>query len=98
MVGTVKGLKSLAAPWVFCSLHTARHLMGFLLPADHVTYLLARCESPQRAKEVAAELRTQYGDDMAVYTAEEFSTGVARVLAVSAPRPGWPSGTPRSWG
>jgi putative ABC transport system permease protein len=75
VVGTVKGLKSLAAPWVFCSLHTARQLMGFLLPPDHVTYLLARCESPQRAKEVAAKLRQEYGEDMIAYTAEEFSTG-----------------------
>ena len=74
VVGTVKGLKSLAAPWVFCSLHTARQLIGFLLPPDHVTYLLARCDSPQRAKEVAAELRAQYPADMVVYTAEEFST------------------------
>jgi putative ABC transport system permease protein len=73
IVGTVKGLKSLAAPWVFCSLHTARQLLGFLLPPDHVTYFLARCESPTRAREVAAELRKQYGDDMGVYTAEEFS-------------------------
>jgi putative ABC transport system permease protein len=74
IVGTVKGLKSLAAPWVFCSLHTARQLLGFLLPPDHVTYLLARCDSPQRAREVAAELREQYPTDMIVYTAEEFST------------------------
>jgi putative ABC transport system permease protein len=74
IVGTVKGLKSLAAPWVFCSLHTARQLLGFLLPPDHVTYLLARCDSPQRAREVAAELRAQYPADMIVYTAEEFST------------------------
>jgi putative ABC transport system permease protein len=74
VVGTVKGLKSLAAPWVFCSLHTARELLGFLLPPDHVTYLLARCDSPERAKEVAAELRAQYPTDMVVYTAEEFST------------------------
>lgn len=74
VVGTVKGLKSLAAPWIFCSLHTARQLLGFLLPPDNVTYLLARCESPQRAKEVAAELRALYPEDMVVYTAEEFST------------------------
>ena len=40
-----------------------------------MTYLLARCESPERAKEVAAQLREQYPDDMVVYTAEEFSTG-----------------------
>jgi len=73
LVGTVRGLKSLAAPWVFCSLYTARHLLGFLLPSDHVTYLLARCDSPARAKQVASDLRAQYGSEMGVYTAEEFS-------------------------
>jgi putative ABC transport system permease protein len=73
LVGTVRGLKSLAAPWVLCSVHTARHLLGFLMPAEHVTYLLVRCDSPQRAKEVAAELRAKYGADMGAYTAEEFS-------------------------
>jgi len=73
LVGTVKGLKSLAAPWVFCSLHTARQLMGQMLPPDHVTYLLAKCDSPQRARQVAAELREQYPDDMVAYTAEDFS-------------------------
>ena len=73
VVGTVRGLKSIAAPWVFCSLNTARHLLGALLPADHVTYLLVRCESPARAKEVAAELREQYSADMGAYTSQEFS-------------------------
>jgi putative ABC transport system permease protein len=73
LVGTVKGLKSLAAPWVFCSLHTARHLLGFMLPPDHVTYLLARCESPERAKQVAAELKAEYPSDMCAFTAQEFS-------------------------
>jgi putative ABC transport system permease protein len=75
LVGTVRGLKSLAAPWVFCSLHTARHLLGFLLPADHVTYLLVKCESPAKAKQVASELKAQYGSDMEAYTAGEFSFG-----------------------
>jgi putative ABC transport system permease protein len=75
VIGTVKGIKSLAAPWVLCSLHTARQLMGFLLPPEHVTYILAKCESPDRAKEVAAELRAVYPDDMGAYTAEEFSLG-----------------------
>ncbi len=75
VVGTVKGLKSLAAPWVFCSLPTARQLLSFLVPPDHVTYFLARCDSPARAREVVHELREQYGDDMSAYTAEEFSTG-----------------------
>jgi len=75
LVGTVKGLRSLAAPWVFCSIHTARQLMGFLLPQDNVTYLLVKTDSPDRAKQLAADLRAQYPDDMTVYTAEEFSTG-----------------------
>lgn len=75
VVGTVKGLRSLAAPWVFCSIHTARQLMGMLLPRNHVTYLLARCDTPERAREVAANLREKHGDDMTVYTADEFSTG-----------------------
>ncbi len=58
---------------MLCSEHTARHLLGLMLPQDQVTYLLARCESPARAKEIAAELRAEYGSDMAAYTAEEFS-------------------------
>jgi putative ABC transport system permease protein len=75
LVGTVKGLRSLAAPWTFCSTYTARELMGPMLPREHATYLLARCDSPQRAKEVAAELRAKYPEDMVAYSAEEFSTG-----------------------
>jgi putative ABC transport system permease protein len=75
VVGRVKGLRSLAAPWVFCSRDTARQLMGALLHRGQVSYLLARCDSPQRAKEVAAELREKYGHDMSAMTAEEFSTG-----------------------
>ena len=73
LVGTVRGLKSIAAPWVFCSLHTARHLVGPLLPPDHVTYLLARTDTQERAKQVAAELQAKYASDMGAYTNKEFS-------------------------
>lgn len=73
LVGTVRGLKSLAAPWVFCSVTTARKLMSYLLPAEHITYLLLKCDDPAQAKAVAAALREQYRD-MTVYTADEFST------------------------
>ncbi|MDB5312623.1 MAG: FtsX-like permease family protein [Gemmataceae bacterium] len=75
LVGTVRGVKGISGAWVFCSLYTARHLLGLLLPPDHVTYLLARCDSPARAREVARELREQYGADMSASTAGEFSTG-----------------------
>src|SRR5260221_465987 len=74
LVGTVKGLRSLAAPWVFCSLDTARHLLGFLVPPDHVTYLIARCDSPERAAQVVKDLREEYPDDMCAYSTIEFST------------------------
>ena len=74
LVGTVKGQKSLAAPWVFCSLDTARHLLGFLLPQDHVTYLIARCDSEERAAQVVKDLRAEYPDDMCAYATVEFST------------------------
>lgn len=75
LVGTVTGLKSLAAPWIFCSLSTARAILTVPNPSysDHCTYLLARCDSPERAKEVVAELRREY-PEMMVYTADGFST------------------------
>ncbi|HXD84929.1 MAG TPA: ABC transporter permease [Urbifossiella sp.] len=74
LVGTVKGLRSLAAPWVFCSLDTARHLLGFMMPPEHVTYLIAECDSPERAQQVVGELRADYGNDMSAYSTLEFST------------------------
>lgn len=73
VVGRVAGLKSLAAPWVFCSTHTARQLMGVMLPPDHTTYLLSLADTPERARQVVAELKAAYSDDMTAYTAEDFS-------------------------
>jgi putative ABC transport system permease protein len=73
LVGIVDGLKSLAAPWAFCSLTTAREVLGIVMPPGHVSYLLAKCDSKERAKQVVAELRAEY-PDMTVYTADEFST------------------------
>jgi putative ABC transport system permease protein len=74
LVGIVTGLKSLAAPWVFCSQTTARNLIKITNPlyADHTTYLLARTDSPERAREVVQELRREY-PEMSVFTADEFS-------------------------
>ena len=75
IVGVIDGLKSLAAPWIFCSHTTAREVLTVTTPAyrDHTTYLLARCESKERAKEVVAELRQEH-PEMSVYTADDFST------------------------
>jgi putative ABC transport system permease protein len=72
LVGVVDGLRSLAAPWMFCSLTTARTVLSGIIPPDHVTYMLLRCESKQRAAEVVEELRRDY-PEMSARTADEFS-------------------------
>ena len=75
LVGTVNGLKSLAAPWIFCSQTTARELICVTNPSycRETTYLLARCDTPARADEVVEELRNEY-PEMSAHTAQEFST------------------------
>ncbi len=77
LVGSVKGLKSLAAPWVICSHYTAVELMGALLPPDHTKYLLAKCDTPERATDLAERLQAEY-PDMAVRTSEDFSTSTRK--------------------
>lgn len=72
VVGTVRGLKSLAAPWVLCSVTTARNVLANFVHADQTSYLLARAESPERAEQIVAELRAEY-PEMSAYTADEFS-------------------------
>jgi putative ABC transport system permease protein len=72
VVGYVKGLKSLAAPWVFCSFSTAKKLMGPFLPPDSVSYFLLDCKTPDRAAEVAKYLQDRY-PDMGVATGSQFS-------------------------
>jgi putative ABC transport system permease protein len=72
LVGIVDGLRSLAAPWVFCSQTTARTVLAGIIPPDHVTYMLFRCESKARAKELVGELHRDY-PEMSAHTADEFS-------------------------
>lgn len=70
VVGFVPNLKSLAAPYVFCSLQTARQIMR--LTNDQTTYVLARATDPravvQRLNEVEA-----YKKEMLAYTSQDFS-------------------------
>lgn len=70
VVGTVKGLKSLAGPYVFCSLDTARTLMR--PPPDQVTFLLAKCFNKADAPKVVERLKI-YDRKINVYTSEGFS-------------------------
>jgi putative ABC transport system permease protein len=82
VVGFTTGLPSLAGPYVFCSINTARPLLR-LLP-DQITYVLARCHDEAQAKVVVDRLRQQYQSQsdadesrpsgaISAFTADEFS-------------------------
>jgi putative ABC transport system permease protein len=71
LVGTVPNVRSLAAPYLFCSVETAHSLISFVGP-DQTTFLLARCKNPADAPAVAARLRRDY-PDMSAYTKDELS-------------------------
>jgi putative ABC transport system permease protein len=70
VVGFTRGLKSLAGPYVFCSITTGRNMLR-LLP-DQITYVLARCRHKDEARVVVERLRRQY-DNISAFTADEFS-------------------------
>jgi putative ABC transport system permease protein len=69
LVGLVHGLKSLAAPYVFCSFQTARMLLP--LPPNYAVYLLARCRDAAEPKQ-AVERLNQSGQ-VSAFSKEQFS-------------------------
>ncbi|HEV3119180.1 MAG TPA: ABC transporter permease [Gemmataceae bacterium] len=69
VVGMVKGLRSLAGPYVFASLSTARPLLRLF--ADQTAYVLARCKRPAEAPGIVARLRNY--PNMSAFTSQEFS-------------------------
>lgn len=71
VVGLIKGYSSLAGPYVFCSLATARPLMR--LRPDQSSYLLAKCHNSDDASVVVQRLRQKYSDEMSAFTSSEFS-------------------------
>jgi putative ABC transport system permease protein len=73
VIGTVRGLRSLAGPYVFCSLETGRSLAILRAPPDHVTFLLAKCHRPQDAQRVVDYLNEHYAKKLTARTAEQFS-------------------------
>jgi putative ABC transport system permease protein len=72
LVGTVHNVRSLAAPYLFCSVETAQRMVG-LQSSGQTTYLLASCHNPADAPAVAERLRRAYSD-MTVFTKDEFSS------------------------
>jgi putative ABC transport system permease protein len=70
VVGTVSGLKSLAGPYAFCSMETAKMLLR--PPNDQVTFLLAKLKDKSHARQVVERLQA-YPKKIAAFTAEDFS-------------------------
>jgi putative ABC transport system permease protein len=70
IVGTVRGLRSLAGPYVFCSLDTARMLLR--PPSGQATFLLAKCRRKEDAARVVERLKIHH-DKLAPFTQESFS-------------------------
>jgi putative ABC transport system permease protein len=76
VVGLTSRIKSLAGPYVFCNVTTARDLLR-LMPGQ-VTYVLGRCKPGHDPQEVVRRLREQYDKDpqraRSVFTSAEFSS------------------------
>jgi putative ABC transport system permease protein len=70
VVGFTEGLKSLAGPYVFCSVTTARPLLR-LLPGQ-ITYVLGKCKNPADAAIVAKRLKDEY-PNISAFASKEFS-------------------------
>ena len=70
VVGQVSGLRSLAGPYLFCSLDTARNLLR--PPPDQCTFILAKCYHKEDAAAVVEKLKT-HPNKLSPFTAEEFS-------------------------
>ncbi len=79
VVGFVDGVRSLGGAYVFCSIETARMILGFF--ESQATYLLAKCAKPEEAPLVVERLRQQFAKQstsyltpkMSVFTKNEFS-------------------------
>jgi putative ABC transport system permease protein len=69
VVGLVHGLKSLAGPYIFCSITTARPLLR--LSGDQTTYVLAKCRNPESARGVVGAMGGYH--NMSSFTAADFS-------------------------
>jgi putative ABC transport system permease protein len=75
IVGLVHGLKSIAGPYIFCSIDTARHLLSHGLgDTGYASYILAKCKRPEDATVVVDRLRSDPAmTKMSIFTASEFS-------------------------
>jgi putative ABC transport system permease protein len=71
VVGLLHGIKSLAGPYILCSIGTARPLLHLL--SDQTSYVLARCRNSADAPAVVDRLHACYAN-MSAFTSDDFST------------------------
>jgi putative ABC transport system permease protein len=70
VVAMTTGLKSLAGPYVFSSITTARRLLR--LQPDQITYVLATCRDPNDAPKVVERMHQEYSQ-LTAFTSPDFS-------------------------
>jgi putative ABC transport system permease protein len=70
VVGTVSGLRSLAGPYLFCSLDTARTVLR--PPQDQCTFILAKCHRKEDAPLVVEKLKV-HSRKLYPFTTDDFS-------------------------
>ncbi len=74
LVGLVHGYKSVGGPYVFCSLRTARMILPVFQEKPHTTmYVLARCRSPEAARNLVQRLDSFRTMNMTAFTSADFS-------------------------
>ncbi len=71
VVGTTRGLPSLAGPYVLCSIPTARKRLP-IQQGQTTTYVLGRCRNATQAERVVERLHQNYSD-VSAFTTGEFS-------------------------
>ena len=69
VVGLVQGLRSLAGPYVFCSVTTARPLLRMF--PDQTIYVLGRCKDRAEAAAVVEQMRNY--PKQTAFVSEDFS-------------------------
>jgi putative ABC transport system permease protein len=70
VVGTVTGLRSLAGPYLFCSLDTSRYILR--PPPDQCTFILAKCYNKEDAPRVVEKLKA-FPRKLGPFTTDDFS-------------------------
>lgn len=71
VVGTVRGLRGLQGPYLFCSPRTARTILN--MSAGQASFLLVQCRRPADAAAVAARLEAEYPRQLSAWTASDLS-------------------------